>query len=94
MTELETLQELFKDVDTDIVVTKMNNEKIEIIKKNFKTAQEKIDELLELKKQNHLKKFEFTSCEDCIHKTEVYALECGECRHFYGCLFEKRKEYE
>jgi len=35
-------------------------------------------------------KYEYTSCEDCIHKTDVYALECGECRHFYPCLFEKK----
>lgn len=42
--------------------------------------------------EKRLEEFEFTSCEDCIHKTEVYSLTCGECRHFYGCLFEKKEE--
>ena len=52
----------------------------------------KDEETLKVIKENQFKeKFKFTSCDDCIHKTEVYSLTCGECKHFYGCLFEKKE---
>lgn len=29
-------------------------------------------------------------CDDCVNKTDVYKEDCGSCKHFYGCKFEKK----
>ena len=50
------------------------------------------EETLKTIEENQLKeKYEFTSCDDCIHKTEVYMEYCYQCSHYYACLFEKKE---
>lgn len=44
------------------------------------------------KKQEFIDKHTFTSCEECINKTNVYNDECVFCRHFYGCKFERKSK--
>ena len=45
----------------------------------------------ESKKEEFLKKFEFTSCDDCVNKiNKVYQNECINCRYYYPDLFQKK----
>ena len=44
------------------------------------------------KKEEIANNYKFTSCDDCIHKVDgYYQFECGECKRFYSCLFEKKE---
>lgn len=51
-----------------------------------------IKELENIEKEKFVDKFTYTSCEDCVNKDkDVYLEVCGNCRHFYGCSFEKKE---
>lgn len=53
---------------------------------------EAIKELEDIEKEKFVDKFTYTSCEDCVNKDkDVYLEVCGNCRHFYGCSFEKKE---
>lgn len=44
-----------------------------------------------LSKIDFIKKYKFTSCEDCIYKIDgVYMDVCGTCKHYYPCNFERK----
>ena len=44
-------------------------------------------------KEEFQKKYEFTSCDDCVNKiNKVYQSECGDCKHYYGSRFERKKK--
>ena len=34
----------------------------------------------------------YTSCENCVNKTDVYLEVCGMCKHYYGDYFEKKNK--
>ena len=55
-------------------------------------CKEAIKELEYIEKEKFVDKFTYTSCEDCVNKDkDVYLEVCGNCRHFYGCSFEKKE---
>lgn len=67
-------------------VSRLTNQNYDDIKKKFK-------EKLKQDKKEFIDSFTFTSCDDCIHKIDkIYQIECGECRHYYGSLFERKTD--
>lgn len=58
---------------------------------NFTIDKLKLQLSQQQSKQEYLDKFKFISCEECVHKTDVYAEICIGCKHYYGCLFEKKE---
>lgn len=58
---------------------------------NSNISDSKFREIKNILQEDYIKKYKFTSCEDCKHKEEVYALTCNECKHFYACMFESKE---
>ncbi len=64
-----------------------------IMSREREYLEEAIKELENIEKEKFVDKFTYTSCEDCVNKDEdVYLEVCGNCRHFYGCSFEKKED--
>lgn len=78
--------ELIKRNDKKNLTTELNDGK----RRYILTLKE--IEIKDIEKEKFVDKFTYTSCEDCVNKDEdVYLEVCGNCRHFYGCYFEKKE---
>lgn len=82
----ESDMDKYLDYTTNSRCSKSFNSNLNQIKQAYDITVEDIE------KEKFVDKFTYTSCEDCVNKDkDVYLEVCGNCRHFYGCSFEKKE---